>query len=144
MSDQNQSAASHTRWDPPFHFFLMPVTIFSVIALCVRLYNNQDLKHVWLLVVGLAAVVLVLKARLYPLKAQDRVIRLEERLRLSLLMNDAQKKLIPQITERQLVALRFASDGEVAALAERAVNEKLEPKQIKEAIKEWRADNFRV
>ena len=145
MPDQEvQSAASHTRWDPLFHFVIMPFILISVIALAVRLYNNPDGKHLWLLAAGVVALLAVFKIRLYPLKAQDRVIRLEEKLRLATLMNDAQKQYINQLTARQFVALRFASDGEVAALAERTAKEKLEPKQIKEAIKEWRADNFRV
>jgi len=145
MPDQEaQSASNHTRWDPLFHFVIMPFILFSIIALCVRLYNNPDGKHLWLLGAGVVALLVAFKVRLYPLKAQDRVIRLEEKLRLALLMNDSQKQYINQITERQYVALRFASDGEVAALAERAAKEKLEPKQIKAAILSWRADNFRV
>ena len=89
MSDTPQSAANHTRWDPPFHFFLMPFLLLSVIALVYRLYLNPEPKHLWLLVAGFAAIVLALKARLYALKAQDRVIRLEEKLRLASLMSDA-------------------------------------------------------
>lgn len=145
MPDQEtQSATSHTRWDPLFHFVIMPFILFSVIALAQRLYYNQDGKHLWLLAAGVVALLLAFKVRLYPLKAQDRVIRLEEKLRLALLMNDSQKQYINQITERQFVALRFASDGEVASLAERAVKENLDSKQIKAAIQSWRADNFRV
>ena len=145
MPDQEaQSATNHTRWDPIFHFVIMPFILFSVIALCVRLYNNPDGKHLWLLGAGVIAFLLGLKTRLNALKVQDRVIRLEEKLRLALLMNDSQKQYINQITERQFVALRFASDGEVAGLAERAVKENLDSKQIKAAIQSWRADNFRV
>jgi hypothetical protein len=145
MPDQEaQSATNHTRWDPLFHFVIMPFILISVIALGVRLYNNPDGKHLWLLGAGVVALLLALKTRLNALKVQDRLIRLEEKLRLATLMNDSQKQYINQVTERQFVALRFASDGEVAALAERAVKENLDSKQIKAAIQSWRADNFRV
>ena len=107
--------------------------------------DPRDNIHAFLLILlAIAFVVMLLKERLYALKVQDRVIRLEEKLRLATLMNDAQKQYIGQLTEGQFVALRFASDGEVAALAERAVKEKLDRKQIKASIQSWRADNFRV
>jgi len=144
MPDEQQSAANHTRWDPIFHFLIMPFILFSIIALGYRLYQNPDGKHLWLLGAGVVALLVAFKVRLYPLKAQDRVIRLEEKLRLASLMNDAQKQYISQLNEGQFVALRFASDGEVAALAERAAKEKLDPKQIKAAIQSWREDNFRI
>jgi hypothetical protein len=81
---------------------------------------------------------------LYSLKVQDRVIRLEERLRLATLLPEPLRMRIPELTERQLVAIRFAQDAEVPLIVETTLKEKLEPKQIKDLIQNWRPDYWRV
>jgi predicted Holliday junction resolvase-like endonuclease len=107
--------------------------------------NFKENFHAFLLIVlALALLTLAFKVRLYSLKVQDRVIRLEERLRLMQLLNEPMRSRIPELTEDQLCGLRFASDAEVAKLAERALNEKLTRKDIKKAIQNWRADYWRV
>ena len=146
-----QSFAHHTRLDPAFHFFLLPVFGFGLVLSLIHFFAHlahsdfRDNFHSFLLIVlAIAVLVLAFKERLYALKVQDRVIRLEERLRLMQLLPEPLRSRIPELSEDQLCGLRFASDSEVSKLAERTLNEKLSRKQIKEAVKNWRADNWRV
>jgi hypothetical protein len=144
MSQPAQTFKNHGRLDPSFHFFLAPVSILLFIASLVHLFRHRTGEAALLSAGFLILVVLVTKTRVYSLKVQDRVIRLEERLRLGALASDDLKLRISELTEGQLIALRFASDGEAPALAVKALDEKLTPKQIKAAIQNWRADYFRV
>jgi len=146
-----QSYANHTRWDPLFHFFLLPVFGLGLIMALIHFFAHlahsdfRDNFHAALLILlAVALLVGVFKIRLYALKVQDRIIRLEERLRLTQLLSDPLRSRIPELTEGQLCGLRFASDAEVSKLVERALNEKLSRKDIKQAIKTWRPDYWRV
>ena len=146
-----QTYANHTRFDPLFHFFLVPIFALGLVLALVHFFYHfresdfRDNFHSFLLIVlAFAMVTLVFKVRLYALKVQDRIIRLEERLRLAQILAEPLRSRIPELTEGQLVALRFASDAEVPKLVERALNEKLKRKEIKMAIQNWRPDNWRV
>lgn len=146
-----QTFANHTRFDPLFHFFLLPVFGLGLIFAPIHFFAHfghsdfRDNFHAFLLIVlALALLGMLFKTRLYALKVQDRVIRLEERLRLTQLLPEPLRSRIPELTEGQLIGLRFASDAEVPKLAERALNEKLSGKDIKAAIKTWRPDYWRV
>jgi Family of unknown function (DUF6526) len=146
-----QNFANHTRLDPLFHLFLLPVfglgVVLSLIHLSAHLTESdfRENFHAFLLVIlAVALLVAVFKIRLYALKVQDRVIRLEERLRLTQLLSEPLRSRIPELTEDQLCGLRFASDAEVPKLVERALNEKLSRKDIKKAIQNWRPDYWRV
>jgi hypothetical protein len=149
--ETQQSFAHHTRWDPAFHFFLVPVFTIGLVMSLVHFFAHlresdfRDNFHSALLILLAAAfLVLVFKVRLYALKVQDRVIRLEERLRLMQLLPEAVRSRIPEFTVGQLVALRFASDHELPKLAERALKENLGRDDIKKAIQNWRPDHWRV
>ncbi len=145
MSERKQQTyANHARFDPWFHFFLAPVLLITLVATVVQLVRHPHLGSAWHVVLALALVVLAVKARTYALKAQDRVIRLEERLRLTALLREPLRARIGELEIRQLIGLRFASDAEIPALVERALNEKLTEKQIKQAIQVWRPDYYRV
>lgn len=139
-----QTYANHSRFDPWYHFFLAPIALIIFIASIVHLVRHPHPWSVVHVVLAFALFMLVFKVRTYPLKVQDRVIRLEERLRLATLLPEPLRARIGELDVPQLIALRFASDAEIPALVERALNEKLTQKQIKQAIQNWRADNFRV
>jgi len=139
-----QTYANHARFDPWFHFFLVPVLLITLIGTIVHLVRHPHFGSAWHVVLVLALIDLATLARVYALRVQDRVIRLEERMRLTGLLPESQRASIAQLSVKQLVALRFASDAELPALAERAWKENLTPKQIKLAIQVWRPDTFRV
>jgi hypothetical protein len=139
-----QSLAHHARIDPFYHAVLLPLTAANLIMAIVSLVRFPNFHHAWVLVLSLALIVLLLRLRQYPLKVQDRVIRLEERLRLQALAPAEWHPQILRLTEDQLIGLRFASDDEVVALARQALDENLTRKQIKERIRHWRPDNWRV
>lgn len=143
MSEQ-QSLKSHGRFDPPYHFFLSVVILANIVIAIIYAVHHPGFHSVWLVVLSLAALVLVARLRTYPLKVQDRLIRLEERLRLQALAPSEWHTQIYRLTEDQLIGLRFAADDEVVALAKQALEHNLSRKQIKERIKDWRADNWRV
>lgn len=134
-----QTYANHTRFDPPFHFVAMPLLLICFIASIVHVVHQPTPPNVLLVPVSFGALLAVVLTRRNPLKVQDRLIRLEETLRMDRLG-------IPHegITTDQLVALRFAPDAELAALTARAKAEGLTRKQIKQAIVNWRPDEERL
>lgn len=147
MPETSQSYSHHTRWDPLFHFFVLPVFVLAALfAIVMHLFVHRQhpLHGIFVTLFAIAVLIALFKIRLYALKVQDRVIRLEERLRLGNLLPEGLRSRIPELSERQLIALRFASDGELAGLAQKAINEKLSPDEIKKSIKNWRPDNWRV
>ena len=141
-----QNYANHRQTVPAFHFVLLPMMLLTVIGACVNLYESWG-DHLRLysasLIVVLAVAVLMLcfMARIFALKAQDRAIRAEESLRHYVLTG---KLLDARLGIRQVIALRFGEDSEFPGLARRAAEESLAPDAIKQAIKSWRADTYRV
>ncbi len=139
-----QDLKHHARFDPPYHFFLTWVFLANLIISIVYAARHLCFYSIWLVVLSLAAFVALSKMRLYPLKVQDRIIRLEERLRLQALAPAAWHAQIFRLSENQLIGLRFAADDEVVELARQALEHNLNAKQIKERIKSWRPDHWRV
>lgn len=139
-----QTLQNHTKLDPPFHQFLLPVGLVLLGVAIYRLITNFNWMN-GVLVLGIIwAIIAVFKIRLYALKVQDRVIRLEERLRMEKLLAEPLKSRAADLTEGQIVALRFASDAELASLVEKTLSSNLNQKQIKQAIQTWRPDYWRV
>jgi hypothetical protein len=140
-----QTYKSHARWVPAFHFFVLPVLLINVFVSATRLVRDPSGMTGWGLLVAVALFLGVFLLRGMPLRAQDRVIRLEERARLgSLLPNDLRAR-VDELTPAQFIALRFAPDDEVPDLTRRALDGELKTQaDIKRAIKNWRPDTLRV
>ena len=145
MSEKTQqNRKNHARLDPPFHFFLTLVVLANLVISIVYVIRHPGFITAWFVVLSIAAFIALFKLRQYPLKVQDRVIRLEERLRLHELAPAEWRGQIERLTEDQLIGLRFAGDDEVVELARQALEHHLNRKQIKERIRSWRADTWRV
>ena len=142
-----QNLKNHGRIDPQFHFVLFFVLVanlvFAVFNLVHR-WRDTPISTAWYLVLSLVVFIPFIKLRTYPLRVQDRVIRLEERLRLQALAPAKWHPQIYRLTEDQLIGLRFAADDEIVELAKQALEKNLNRKQIKERIKNWRADHWRI
>jgi Family of unknown function (DUF6526) len=140
-----QTYANHARFHPPFHFFLAPGSILLLILGIVNVVRHYRRLDAWmLLLMGILFLAAVFLIRLNPLRVQDRLIRLEERLRLEALLSAELSARIGELTESQLVALRFASDAELPALMAQVLAAKTPARDIKKAIVTWRGDTFRV
>jgi hypothetical protein len=144
MANQTQSFSNHAKFDPPFHFFVLPVLLFNVIVVGYQLFRHPGVLGAWLLLLSLAFMVLAGRTRSWATHLQDRVIRLEERLRLASILPEPLRSRIVELSDSQIVGLRFASDAELPALAQRALDEKLSRSDIKKAISDWRPDYSRV
>jgi hypothetical protein len=141
-----QSFSNHAKIDPLFHKTLFPLLMLIFIGSLVNLWesfgDHSRLYNAALLAaISFASVLMLFLVRVFPLKAQDRAIRAEENLRHYVLTG---KLLDRRLTVKQIVALRFASDEEFAALAAKAASEGKAPKDIKASIKSWRADHDRL
>ncbi|HEX8499789.1 MAG TPA: DUF6526 family protein [Pyrinomonadaceae bacterium] len=145
MADVPQSYDNHTRWHPPFHFFAMPVIVTNVVVAAVQLFRDPGLDTGWWLVVSAALAVVSAYSRLNPLKAQDRVIRLEESLRYYQLLPEDLAQRAASLTLAQTLALRFASDEELERVVRLVLDGRVSrPDDIKRSITSWRADTMRI
>src|SRR5256885_1763817 len=111
-----QTFANHTRWQPPIHFFVLPVMLINVIWSIVQFVMFPGWNAGWWIVVSLALLVLTFFVRLNPLKAQDRIIRLEETIRYQQLLSPPVSQQAGALTPAQIIALRFAGDDELEEL----------------------------
>ena len=145
MSAAPQSFDNHAKMVPMFHGVTFGLLVINLVWAGVRVFRNFSTGTVVALLLAVALILVMFWARLFALGVQDRVIRLEERLRMAQLLPDDLKSRIGDFTTGQLIALRFASDEELPGLARRVLNEGItDRKTIKQAVKNWRADHQRI
>ena len=145
MAETPQTYKNHARFFPLFHFFVAPVLIINFLNAIRHLYNRQARDTVWEVILAAALVGLALAARLMALKVQDRVIRMEMRLRMNQILPADLCARGQQLTPQQLVALRFASDAELADLVREVLDGKLTTqKAIKQRVRQWNGDYLRA
>jgi hypothetical protein len=144
MADKAQTYKNHARFFPLYHFFVMPVLLLNFVNQARYLYRVPSEGTAFAVVVALALVMLGLSARIMANTVQDRVIRLEMRLRLHEILPADLKARVNDLTRQQLVALRFADDAEMAGLMREVLAGSLtSQKAIKEKVKNWQGDFLR-
>jgi hypothetical protein len=142
-----QNFKNHTRFDPFWHFFITPVLLLNIIAsiyVTIHHWPEHRVLFLWWVLMSVILVFAVGRARQHSLTAQDRIIRLEERLRFTALLPPDLLARSHSLSIRQIIGLRFASDDDLPDLVRRALDENLTEKQIKQAINNWRPDYLRV
>ena len=139
-----QNLKNHNRFSVTFHFITAPLLLACIIGSGINLYNSSKENLYSASLICLMSLILasvMLHSRIFALKAQDRAIRAEENFRHFIL---TKRTLDGRLTMGQMIALRFASDDEFPALAQKAADTKMSSVDIKKAIKNWRADYYRV
>lgn len=142
---ETQNYKNHARWFPPFHFVLAPLMLINLIYWSIRLYQEPGWDHAMLVVLGVALFILTAVARFFALKNQDRIIRLEERIRYRRILDPELFARSEDLSLAQIIALRFAEEEELGDLVAKVLDGELESvKDIKLAVRNWRADHHRV
>jgi hypothetical protein len=145
MAERVQTYKNHGRLLPPYHLFVLPVLLIHVLNQIRHLWLEPNRSTAFAVVVALALLTLALYSRVMTLKVQDRVIRLEMRLRLAQVLPPELQARIADLTPGQLVALRFASDAELPGLVRDVLEGRLTTsKDIKLKVKNWQADWLRA
>ena len=142
---KEQSFENHFRWNPLFHFIVAPLLAANLIFAIVRMVQDPNVDRAAYIVLSVVFVLMHLVSRLQILTVQDRVIRLEERVRFAQLLPSDLAKKASKLKTSQLIAIRFASDEELESLVRRVLDGEFDsPKEIKRAVKNWRADHIRA
>jgi len=141
---ETQTFATHRRFHPLFHFVLFPLSFLYLIFTLRNLWKVPAPHTAFVALGALVLVMTVFLTRLYALKVQDRLIRLEETLRMQRVLPSDLQARISELRPGQFVGLRFASDDELASLVKTALDEHLGGEAIKKRIQTWRGDYFRV
>jgi hypothetical protein len=139
-----QTYANHAQVVPGFHRGVLGILAVNLLVSIAATVKAPGFFTAWSIVLALGLIGVAWYVRAFPLRAQDRVIRLEERMRLREVLPEPLRARIPELTPQQLIALRFAPDAELPSLVEQTLQERLAGPEIKRRIKAWRPDTFRV
>lgn len=144
---KNQNYSNHTRYYTPHHFVFYPAILTGTVLSAIALSNYPNQVFIWTAVMVLFSLIGILSFMMrqhYALMNQDRIVRLELRLRYYILTGKRLEEIESKISKGRLFALRFASDEEFVSLLNRVLSENLTSTQIKQAIKNWQPDEWRV
>ena len=145
MANSTQTYKTHAKLVPMFHYVLLPILLINLVAMIYHLWQSPDLFHAWSVVMAFAFLVTAFFARIFALGAQDRVIRLEERMRLRELLPADMKARSHEFTREQIIGLRFASDAELPELAATVLRDNVQKRDaVKKMVKHWRADDHQL
>lgn len=145
MAAITQTYKTHTKIVPLFHYVTLPILLINVLIAAYYLVRAPGLPAIWGVLMGVALFLGALFARVFALAAQDRVIRLEERLRLRELLPQDLHARIPEFTRDQLIGLRFASDAELPALAAAVLRDNVQKRDaVKKMVTSWRPDDHQL
>lgn len=145
MAQGNQTYSNHVRFFPLFHFVAIPILLANMLREGWMLYKAPSMATAWQFVVAFAVLAGILAARVMALAVQDRVIRLEMRMRLKNVLPADLQTRVPDLTREQLVGLRFGSDAELPELVRQVLNGSLKtPRDIKKAVTNWQGDYLRA
>jgi hypothetical protein len=140
-----QSYANHARFVVGYHFVAFFLLFVNLVWSVVQAFRHFGVASIVGVLLAVALVLVFFYARSFAMTVQDRVIRLEMRLRLGLILPADLKPRIGEFTVGQLVALRFASDAELPALARKVLDERIASRaEIKKLVRDWQADELRV
>ena len=145
MSQSDQNFKNHAKVVPAYHYWMTPMLVLPSLYLGYRVVVDFSFADLVTFIFSVGVVFAAFFARWFALGVQDRVIRLEEQLRMEKRLPEELKQRIPEVTTEQMIALRFASDEELTGLVFTALSEGIsDRKTLKQAIKNWRADNQRI
>lgn len=145
MTDAPQEFANHPRFVPAYHFVAAAILLLNLVWSAIELFKHPGFGAIVGLLLAIALILLGWYMRAFPISVQDRIIRLEERLRMERLFPADLKARIDEFSRNQIIALRFASDREFPDLARKVLTDKIDDlATIKKMVKEWRADHWRA
>ena len=145
MSQSDQNFENHAKMVPAYHYWMAPMLLLPTVYLGYGVVVDFSLAGLLSFVFAIGVFLVAFFARWFALGVQDRVIRLEEQLRMERLLPEDLRQRIPEVTTTQMIALRFASDEELPGLVSKALSEGIsDRKKLKQEIKQWRADHQRI